>query len=991
MGVGLLQHASAHPDRVALTIGRRDYTYQEAANTALRWAALLVEVTGGRPRRVGVFAYCSEASYLGVAAALFAGATFVPLNRKFPLSRTRAMLERADVDALIVDAASLSQLPELLRGLTRQPAVLIPDTPRTNVVHLGEARVLDADDLSAAAPLDRLPEVSPSDPAYLLFTSGSTGQPKGVPVTHANVRAFLDVNQDRYRLTPDDRLTQTFDQTFDLSVFDLFMAWENGARVCSMEPIELLAPFKYLERNEITVWFSVPSVAAVLRKRGVLKPGTMPTLRWSLFCGEALPRATAEAWQAAAPQSIVENLYGPTELTIACTAYRWDPESSPAECVHDNVPIGALYPGLHALIVDPLMTPEPDGGTGELCVAGPQTAPGYWQAPQLTAERFFEYDGRTYYRTGDLVRSERGQFVYLGRNDQQVKIGGHRVELGEIEAVLRRAGAVEAVSLLWPDAVTITAVVSGTEDLAALADACTSSLPAYMVPASVQVIEEMPVNCNGKVDREALRQWLGNQADHVLTRHSDVPEDSIMNSVDQLIASTLDIAEDRVTDGLEYQSISEWDSLGHVSLMVALEGAFGVTIDDELIVTLRSVEAIREFASGATPVRATANKGDRATVRRGLEGVAFDHTSITHIDGAGGTLEYRGYSIHDLAEHASFEEVASLLVDGELPDADALEAFEKELRAARYLPEPVLDLARSLAHVHPVEALRTCVSALGAFGPQCNQGTDETYEQAREAGIALMAQIPMIVAAHHAFRSGRELLMPAEETSYADAFLTALLGERPTPAAVRFINKGFIVHADHSSNASAFTARVVIGCRAGMTAALTAAIAAFGGSVHGGAAERVVDLIDQVGSPELAEAYVAELHRRGEPVMGFGHRVYKTVDPRVRHLRATVVELSKERGDTRGLDILDAVAAAMQPYNRHGVAANVDLYAGLAYRLLGLPGDLAIPMFVVGRTAGWVAQALEQQSNNVLIRPLLDYVGPHGREFPKAVGEEWAS
>ncbi|MEU3528099.1 citrate/2-methylcitrate synthase [Streptomyces sp. NPDC038707] len=454
-----------------------------------------------------------------------------------------------------------------------------------------------------------------------------------------------------------------------------------------------------------------------------------------------------------------------------------------------------------------------------------------------------------------------------------------------------------------------------------------------------------------------------------------------MSSVDALIARTLGISEDRVTTALEYQSIREWDSLGHVSLMAALEEAYGVTIDDELTLTLRSVPAIRALAEGSAPGTAPA-PAERPAVHRGLDGISFDRTTITRIDGTEGVLEYRGYSIHDLAENASFEEVAYLLIHGELPDAAALSAFEKELRTARELPRPVLDLARSLAGAHPMEALRTCVSALGAFGPRRDAGTDETYDEAREAGVALLARIPMIVAAHHAYRTGREPSIPAEETSYADAFLTALLGERPTPAAVRFINKGFIVHADHSSNASAFAARVAVGSRAGMTAAVTAAVATFAGSVHGGAAERVVRLVDQVGTPERAGEYVAALRGRGEPVMGFGHRVYRTEDPRVRHLRATVVELSRERGDSLGLDILDAVTAAMRPYGRYGLAPNVDLYAGLAYRLLGLPDDLAVPLFVVGRTAGWVAQALEQHANNVLIRPLLEYVGPRGRTYP---------
>ncbi|MFD1661064.1 amino acid adenylation domain-containing protein [Streptomyces caeni] len=508
LGAGLLHHASVRPDHVALTVGRRDYTYEETAATARRWAAALVETVAGPPRRVGVFAHRSEVGYLGVAAALFAGAAFVPLNRKFPVGRTLTMLERADVDAVLADAASAAQLPELLRQLPYRPVVLLPDARRSEVPGLDGHRVLDATDLAGFTAPATLPEPAADDPAYLLFTSGSTGVPKGVPVTHANVRAFLDTNQDRYRLTPDDRLTQTFDQTFDLSVFDLFMAWENGARVCSMDPIELLAPFTYLERNGITVWFSVPSVAAVLRRRGVLRPGSMPTLRWSLFCGEALPRATAEEWQAAAPYSTVENLYGPTELTIACTAYRWDPATSPAECVHDNVPIGRPYPGLDALVVDERLADVPEGEPGELCLAGPQTTPGYWRAPELTAQRYFERAGRTYYRTGDLVRRLNGQYVCLGRNDQQVKIGGHRVELGEIEAVLRRAGALEAVALQWPDAGTITAVVSGAGDPAALSDACAAGLPAYMVPRSVQVVGEMPVNANGKVDRPALCRWL---------------------------------------------------------------------------------------------------------------------------------------------------------------------------------------------------------------------------------------------------------------------------------------------------------------------------------------------------------------------------------------------------------------------------------------------------------------------------------------------------
>ncbi|MFI9273187.1 amino acid adenylation domain-containing protein [Kitasatospora sp. NPDC052896] len=510
---GFLHHADVRPDHIALTIGRRAYTYAEGADTARRWATRLTEGIGGRPRRVGVFAYRSESSYLGVLAALFAGAAFVPLNRRFPLQRTRAMMEQADLDALIVDEDSLPDLPELLRGRRRPLTVLLPGADVGSLVGSVPGSLFGATDLACAEPMAYadLPPIDADDLAYLLFTSGSTGTPKGVPITHGNARAFLDVNSARYHLTSEDRLTQTFDQTFDLSVFDLFMAWESGARVCSMQPIELLAPYRFLEQNEVTVWFSVPSVASVLSKRGTLSPGRMPTLRWSLFCGEALPRSIAETWQAAAPNSIVENLYGPTELTIACTAYRWDQATSPAECERDLVPIGRPYRGMSPLVVDEDLRPVPAGRTGELCLAGPQRFSGYWGAPQLTIERQFEHEGETYYRTGDLVRLRGDHYVYAGRNDQQVKLGGYRIELGEIEAALRGAGCVEAISMVGPDGDSIVAVVSGADDPATLAKAMGKQLPAYMVPKSVHLIDEMPLNSNGKVDRNALRQWLESQ------------------------------------------------------------------------------------------------------------------------------------------------------------------------------------------------------------------------------------------------------------------------------------------------------------------------------------------------------------------------------------------------------------------------------------------------------------------------------------------------
>ena len=456
-------------------------------------------------------------------------------------------------------------------------------------------------------------------------------------------------------------------------------------------------------------------------------------------------------------------------------------------------------------------------------------------------------------------------------------------------------------------------------------------------------------------------------------------------SVDPVIARVLGIDAAHLTDDLEYQSIQQWDSLRHVALMLALEETYGTKIDDSQMLELHSVAAIRAYvATLGQPRRESAPAAPAATVpgqpvvHRGLEGIYFDRSQIARIDGEHGILEYRGYSIHDLAEHATFEQVAYLLIHGELPTAEAAGAFSAALAQARNVPAPVLALMHSLAHVHPMEALRSGVSLLGAYDPDC---ADLSRDAQLRCGIRLLAQVPILVAAHYAARQGRELAMPASDAPFAAHLLQMLHGKAASDFAVEVIDRDLIVHADHSSNASTFALRVVVGCRSGMYAAMTAAIAAFAGMLHGGAAEKVMDLIDDVGDAGNAAAYVAHKLERNEPVMGFGHRVYRTEDPRVRHLRDAALQASREQGDLHEYQTVQAVVEAMRPYARHGMDANVDLYAGLVYRKLGLPDELAVPMFVIGRMAGWLAQALEQYDNNVLIRPLLQYVGPTGKSL----------
>jgi amino acid adenylation domain-containing protein len=354
----------------------------------------------------------------------------------------------------------------------------------------------------------------------LLFTSGSTGKPKGVMVAQRNVHAFLDFMLDRYEIRAEDRLSQLFDMTFDLSAFDMFMSWERGACLCCPSKKETIQPGNFIRNEELSVWFSVPSTAMFMKQWNALKPGQYPSLRLSLFCGEPLPVASARAWQEAAPNSIVENLYGPTELTIACTLYRWNSTDSPAEAELGIVPIGYPYEGMNVLVADENLREVPDGEAGELLMNGPQMSLGYWKNPEKTAAAFVIPPGKTetYYRTGDRVRrrSPDGPLVHLGRVDFQVKILGHRVELGEIEAIIREHTGLEGVVAVgWPACPTgfagVEVFVEGPQaDLARLKQAVVDKLPDYMVPKRFHFFPELPKNVNGKFDRKAIQVLMEN-------------------------------------------------------------------------------------------------------------------------------------------------------------------------------------------------------------------------------------------------------------------------------------------------------------------------------------------------------------------------------------------------------------------------------------------------------------------------------------------------
>ncbi|HUP20701.1 MAG TPA: citrate synthase [Gemmatimonadota bacterium] len=363
---------------------------------------------------------------------------------------------------------------------------------------------------------------------------------------------------------------------------------------------------------------------------------------------------------------------------------------------------------------------------------------------------------------------------------------------------------------------------------------------------------------------------------------------------------------------------------------------------------------------------------DPTSPAAGLEGVVVAESAISYVDGQAGRLVYRGYDIEDLAEHSTYEETVLLLLDGALPKRDALNAFRGELAAARELDDEVLDLLHGFpADADPMAALRTAVSAEGMFDPDA--GAVDPAATRRKA-VRLIARLPTLVAAFDRLRNGLEPVEPDDELSHAANFLWMLSGEAPDPDDARALDVALVLHAEHGMNASTFSARVTAATLSDLHAAVTSAVGTLAGPLHGGANAAVMRMLLDIDARGVDPGeWVRERLAAKERVMGFGHRVYKTMDPRAPVLRAMSQSLGERAGDLRWYELSEAVLAAMK--EQKGLDPNVDFFSASTYHALGIPVDLFTPIFAISRVAGWVAHAEAQLANNRLIRPRAKYVG----------------
>jgi citrate synthase len=363
--------------------------------------------------------------------------------------------------------------------------------------------------------------------------------------------------------------------------------------------------------------------------------------------------------------------------------------------------------------------------------------------------------------------------------------------------------------------------------------------------------------------------------------------------------------------------------------------------------------------------------------KEGLEEVVAAQTKLSDIDGRLGRLSYCGYDIHDLATNSSFEEVVFLLHHLRLPTAEELDEINEQLVSEREISGFLADLMPTLAkQTSPMSMLRTSISAASAYDPD---GWDNSSDANYRKATRLIAKTPTLIATYHRLRSGEDPVPHNPKLPHAANFLMMLTGEEPDQEFARALDITLVLYADHTMNASTFTARVIASTLADMHSAITGAIAALKGPLHGGANEEAFKMLEEIGDVDNAERYIKDRLGRKQKIMGFGHRVYKTEDPRATHLRRLSQELGERAGDTRWYEISARVEKIVM--EEKGLYPNVDYYAASVYHSLGIPTDLMTPIFALARMAGWTAHVREQYADNRLIRPESEYIGPRDQHY----------
>ena len=523
---GFLESCEKFPGRPALDVENQVLSYGELKDRAVSLSLTLEKNALEEPYPLtALLANRSVTAHSGILAILFRGHGYVPLNAAFPVKRLKWILENTECASIIVDSEGEKVIDAILEGMDRSLLLVFPE--RNDVSELSakwkQHRILGARDMEPVDQWQGPRAVEPDAIAYILYTSGSTGVPKGVMVSHRNTLSLLSAMQKSWPVTESDIFSRFADIAFDFSVAEIFPAWAKGALVCCFSQKKLLNPSSLISEKNVSFLQMGPSHAGIIKRLRGFKNNAFPEVRWVVFGGEPLPMDIAVTLSKAAPNAKIVNAYGITEMTVHSTSYIWDPVRSPGECRNGIVPIGNVLPGNRFLIANKDLQEIGKKGEGELLLNGPQASLGYWKNAEKTKVSFIVPPGESdiFYRSGDIVQkhTENDPLFFKCRIDHQVQLFGLRVELGEIEAALREVtGLTNVVALGWPQiesgAGGIVAFLETDQiDLTSIRSRLSDHLPRQLIPRDIRAISQMPLNVNGKIDRQALMSILNKQPD----------------------------------------------------------------------------------------------------------------------------------------------------------------------------------------------------------------------------------------------------------------------------------------------------------------------------------------------------------------------------------------------------------------------------------------------------------------------------------------------
>ncbi len=523
-------HSKVTPDHIAIDEGNRSISYLDLATAMQATASYLQTLEVKKNERIGLLNSNGIEACIGILGSLRAGSCYVPLNTTFPGKRLAAIIKDAEIKTIISSKQHLAKLVELTQETSdlKLNSLIILDASEEEIQFHNSfdtlsscfRKIVGQETLKKSISLKPC-STAEDDLAYIMYTSGTTGTPKGVMISHKNVTSFLTWAVEYFSLTSQDRMSNHSDISFDLSVFDIFGAFYSGATLCPIsQPGDFAFPANFIKVRKLTIWFSVPSVIGTLWKSGQLTEGAFSKyLRWAIFCGEALSPKYADLWITTHPKTSICNLYGPTEATIACTYHNVDIDSKfdPGEDVPIGLPIGDTEINI---LSDDLENLNSNKQIGKLTISGPQVSQGYWGRKELTDKVFISNEPSRFYDSGDLAYIDENSFIrFVGRKDTQIKIRGYRVELGDIENAIISHSIVNEVAVLFfdePPSLLIATVTlqSQTKDRSNdaieedILEHCERLIPSYMVPNRIIFFPELPKNVNGKIDRNAIRETL---------------------------------------------------------------------------------------------------------------------------------------------------------------------------------------------------------------------------------------------------------------------------------------------------------------------------------------------------------------------------------------------------------------------------------------------------------------------------------------------------